>query len=126
MIKSIKVAVFTFILLLPSIAQAGLINVIDFTGNNEGIAEEFVFTENGVTLSITAWTAGVNSSGTLLNAWTQVDNNFGVYKGSTGLGVRSSLEDGYDLDGGASAQYATDPDEGLLLTFSENVDLLGF
>ena len=99
--------------------------VTDFSGNNEGVQESFSFVEDNVTLTITGWTVNVNSDQEVISDWSLLSGDFGVYKGSTGLGVYSSIGDGKDLDGGSSDDL-DDLDEGLLFSFSEEVDLLGF
>ncbi len=58
-----------------------------------------------------------------MQPWSQVVGDYGVYKDSTGLGVISN--DGSDLDGGRSSD-TDDLDEGLLFSFSEQVNFLGF
>lgn len=110
--------------------SASLIQVVDFTGDNQGVEDEFVFNQAGVELTVSAWIANVNSEQDELMPWTALNGfdgsqKIGAYKGSTGFGVVSNDEDGYDLDGGSSANLA-DPDEGLLFSFSEQVNFLGF
>jgi len=112
--------------------QATLINVVDFTGNNQGVQDSFRFEEAGVELTVSAWVGNVNSDQDLLLPFSQVTgfdiisaDPLGVYKGSTGLGVRSNGDDGYDLDGGSSNEF-DDLDEALLFEFSETVNFLGF
>jgi len=101
------------------------IHVIDFMGDNEGIQESFNFQQAGVNLTVQAWTTNVNTEREMLQPWTQVVGDYGVYKGSTGLGVISNEDDGSDLDGGSSSD-TDDLDEGLLFSFSEQVNFLGF
>lgn len=114
------------LLLISSMSSsANIINVIDFDGTNEGVAEQFVFTENGVTLTISAWTTNVNSTQDVLTDWQLLSGPYGVYKGSSGLGVKSSDQDGHHLDGGQSSDL-NDLDEGLLFSFSEEINILGF
>ncbi len=115
----------TLLLISSMPLSANIINVIDFTGNNEGVAEQFAFTENGVTLTISAWTTNVNSNQDVLTQWQLLSGQYGVYKGSSGLGVRSNGQDGSYLDGGQSNDF-TDLDEGLLFSFSEEINILGF
>jgi len=104
---------------------ANPINVIDFMGDNEGVQESFNFQQAGVSLTIQAWITNVNTDGKTLQPWSQVVGDYGVYKGSTGLGVTSNDDDGSDLDGGRSSD-TDDLDEGLLFSFSEQVNFLGF
>lgn len=115
----------TLLLISSMPLSANIINVIDFTGDNEGVAEQYVFTENGVTLTISAWTTNVNSNQEVLSPWQLLSGQYGVYKGDSGLGVRSNDQDGSYLDGGQSNDL-TDLDEGLLFSFSEEVNILGF
>jgi len=117
-------------LLATTQASANLIQVIDFTGNNQGVEDEFRFTQAGVELTVSAWTTNVDSSQAELMPWTALNGyddsqKLGVYKGSTGFGVVSNSVDGYDLDGGSSSNLL-DLDEGLLFSFSEQVNFLGF
>jgi len=126
--KLIMVAAMYF--LATTQVSASLIQVVDFTGNNQGIEDEFVFNQAGVELTVSAWMTNVNSEQDELMPWTALNGfdgsqKIGVYKGSTGFGVVSNEDDGYDLDGGSSANFA-DPDEGLLFSFSEQVNFLGF
>jgi hypothetical protein len=101
------------------------IHIIDFMGENKGVQESFNFQQAGVNLTIQAWVTNVNTDQKTLQPWSQLVGDFGVYKGSTGLGVISNDEDGSDLDGGRSAN-TDDLDEGLLFSFSEQVNFLGF
>lgn len=122
----IVLSLFTF----ASSAHANIINVIEFYGDNEGIQDGFTFEEAGVELTVTAWTSNVNSLQEQLSPWSQVSGfdeqaKIGVYKGGSGLGVVSNSIDGEDLDGGSSHNIK-DLDEGLLFSFSENVNFLGF
>lgn len=110
--------------------SASLMQVVDFTGNNQGVEDEFVFNQAGVELTVSAWITNVNSEQDELMPWTALNGydgsqKIGVYKGGTGFGVVSNSDDGFDLDGGSSANFA-DPDEGLLFSFSEQVNFLGF
>jgi hypothetical protein len=104
---------------------ANPINVIDFIGENEGIQESFNFQQAGVSLTVQAWVTNVNTDKKMLQPWSQLVGDYGVYKGSTGLGVISNDDDGSDLDGGRSSD-TDDLDEGLLFSFSEQVNFLGF
>jgi len=124
----------TVLLVLSTNASAGL---IDFTGEREGIADEFVFVQDGLTLTISAWTTNVKSSSdkdidqTVVTPWKKLSGPYGVYKGGTGLGVFSHDKDGYHLDGGRFDEVDDlgelyDLDEGLLFVFSERVDFWGF
>lgn len=115
----------TLLLISSMSSSANIINVIDFIGTNEGVAEQFVFTENGVTLTVSAWTTNVNSNQDILSDWQLLSGPYGVYKGSSGLGVKSNDQDGSHLDGGQSSDLG-DLDEGLLFSFSEEVNILGF
>jgi hypothetical protein len=126
MLKNIT---FTLLILISSISlnsNATPINVVDFTGENQGIENEFIFTKAGISLTVSAWTTNVKKNNKMGVDWAQVIGDFGVYKGRTGLGVKSSKNDGYDLDGGKSKKFKSDPDEGILLMFSEQVNFLGF
>jgi hypothetical protein len=117
-----------FLLMLTTTASAGY---IDFTGQNEGVADEFIFTQEGVTLTISAWTANVKSDSDpsldqfVVTPWQRLLGSYGVYKGSSGLGVISSDTDGSHLDGGEYTNL-DDLDEGLLFVFSEQVNFWGF
>ena len=113
-------------------ATANMIHVIDFTGDNQGVQDNFYFEEVGVGLTVSAWAGNVNSAQDILMPFGQIAgldpvsaDPLGVYKGSSGLGVRSNGEDGYDLDGGSSDEL-DDLDEALLFEFSETVNFLGF
>lgn len=112
--------------LISTSGNATPIETISFLGNNQGIAESFDFASGGVGLTVSAWTTNVNDAQTELASWQMLSGDNGVYKGSTGLGVVSSDNDGFDLDGGSSGSFADDPDEGLLFVFSEQVNLLAF
>jgi len=119
-----------FMLTVASTAHANMINVIEFYGENEGVQDSFIFEKSGVELTVTAWTSNVNSMQEQLSPWSQVsgfdeETKIGVYKGGSGLGVVSNDIDGEDLDGGSSDKI-NDLDEGLLFSFSENVNFLGF
>lgn len=112
----------TFLLILSTTASAGY---IDFTGTNEGIADEFIFEQDGIILTISAWTTNVNSNQEVISDWKRLSGLYGVYKGGSGLGVISNDIDGYHLDGGSSSNL-NDLDEGLLFVFSEQVNFWGF
>ena len=112
--------------LLTTTVTATPIESINFKNNNEGIADSFWFESAGVSLTVTAWTTSVNDQQTALEPWQLLSGEQGVYKGNTGLGVVSSDNDGVDLDGGSSGDFASDADEGLLFVFSEQVNLLAF
>ena len=121
-----------FLISASNLSHASIINVIDFTGLNEGVQESFYFEQAGVGLTITAWAGSVNSDQDTLIPFYRLfgldpisGEQLGVYKGSTGLGVSANSEDGYDLDGGSSSN-PFDPDEALLFQFSEVVNFLGF
>ena len=116
------------LLMLTTTASAGY---IDFTGKNEGVADEFSFMQEGITLTISAWTTNVRSDSDLaldqivVTPWQRLFGPYGVYKGSSGLGVISSDTDGSHLDGGEYTNL-DDLDEGLLFVFSEQVNFWGF
>lgn len=116
------------LLLLITFAQSAFANLIlmDFTGQPESESQNLVFHEGGVTLTVSAWTTSVNTDQDQLQPWAYIDNGFGVSVREFGLGVKSSADDGSTLDGGESADSATDPDEGLLLVFSHQVNILDF
>lgn len=115
-------AAIALFILIPTYSNASLIT-FDLTGNNEGVENTFIFSENSLSLTISAWTTSYDSDNVEQESWQQVLGDYGVYKDSTGLGVVSNGEDGEDLDGGRSGSYETDPDEGLLLEFSQAVYL---
>jgi len=121
-----KIVVLILALLVSNTSQANLISVIDFTGHNEGVEQSFDFAIDGVSVNVSAWNANVKSNQKFKKKWRQVDSNYGVYKGSTGLGVKSNEKDGVDLDGGKKNRFKKDPDEGLLFEFSELVNFYGF
>lgn len=125
----LKSAVFTCSLVCTS-AQANLIHFFDFMGNNQGVADSFSFEQGGVQLDVTAWITNVDDDQNEILPWQQVTSathgsDTGVYKGSTGFGVVSNDNDGSDLDGGSSTDLL-DLDEGILFSFSERVNFLGF
>lgn len=126
MFKNISATLLLLLSLTSLNSIANPINVIDFTGKNQDVENEFTFKEAGVSLTVTAWTANVKGNQQVKTDWAQVTGDYGVYKGSSGLGVKSSENDGSDLDGGKSKKFSTDPDEGILLVFSEEVNFLGF
>lgn len=99
---------------------------IDFTSSPDAVEEDLTFEESGVTLTITAWTTSFDSDQNQLEPWQLVGNGFGVSVRDNGIGVKSSADDGSTIDGGASSNYADDPDEGLLLQFSELVNIHDF
>ena len=111
---------------LASVAHANHIHVFPLWDDvDTTVAEQMQFVDGDLSMTVSAWTASFNSSQTQLEAWTQVTGaGLGVYRDDNGLGVISSDSDGNDLDGGSSSNYASDPDEGLLLVFSEEVELL--
>jgi len=121
-----KIVVLVLAFLVSNTSQANFISVIDFTGNNEGVEQSFDFAIDGVSVNVSAWNANVKDNQEFENSWHQVDSNYGVYKGSTGLGVKSNDKDGVDLDGGLKESFSRDPDEGLLFEFSELVNFYGF
>lgn len=107
--------------------KADMIHVFPFwdESETESVAQEMVFTDGDILLTVTAWTASFNGDQEQLQDWQQViGDDLGVYRDENGLGVISSDEDGNDLDGGSSGNYNNDPDEGLLLVFSAVVDLV--
>ena len=113
--------------LLASNANASTIHVFPLWDNtsNETVSEEMYFEDNGVTMTVSAWTTSFDSSQQQLEDWNKVSgSDVGVYRDENGLGVISSQGDGNDLDGGSSSNFADDPDEGLLLTFSHEVNIL--
>ncbi|WDE11973.1 PEP-CTERM sorting domain-containing protein [Thalassomonas haliotis] len=112
--------------LITTQVNATIIETISFLGENQGVAESFEFASADVGLTVTAWTTNVNDEQTELAPWQILSGDYGVYNGSTGLGLVSSEHDGYDLDGGSSGNFADDPDEGLLFVFSEQVNLHAF
>ena len=85
----------------------------------------FVFMDGSVSLTVTAWVTNVNTEQTFVTPWQRLTGDFGVYKGSTGLGVKSHQNDGSHLDGGSSSEL-DDLDEGLLFSFSEDVYFIDF
>ena len=124
--------VIALLITASNLSHASIINVIDFTGLNEGVQDSFYFEQAGVGLTITAWMGNVNSSQDIVTPFRRIfgvdpvsGEQLGVYKGSTGLGVSANNEDGYDLDGGSSSN-PFDPDEALLFQFTEVVNFLGF
>ncbi len=109
--------------LLSFNASADLIFPL-WSDGTETVAEEMIFADGDVSLSVTAWTSSYNSDGDQLEDWMQVTGSgLGVYQDENGLGVISSVDDGNDLDGGSSSNYLDDPDEGLLFLFSEVVNI---
>ena len=66
----------TFLLILSTTASAGY---IDFTGTNEGIADEFIFEQDGIILTISAWTTNVNSNQEVISDWKRLSGLYGVY-----------------------------------------------
>lgn len=111
--------------LFSSVASADPIFVFPlWDDNNKSVSTELNLSDNGLELSITAWTSSYNSAGDQLQMWQQVtQDGFGVFQDDDGLGVISVEGDGNDLDGGSTANYATDPDEGLLFVFNHKVDV---
>jgi len=109
-------------------ASAG---IIDFTASDSSVADEFIYTQDGVILTVSAWVTNVRSdSDDALNQmslmpWQRLSGPYGVYQGTTGLGVISSDIDGNHLDGGRHDE-PKDLDEGLLFSFSENVNFMDF
>ncbi len=84
-------------------------------------------TVDGIGVDITAYTIDNDGGGTIFSS-TLIDGaGLGVYvSSSNNLGVASNSGDGHDLDGGYGS--SSDPDEGLLFSFSQNVrlDFIGF
>ena len=125
-----KKSVFRFLavaaVLLSSQVQAAPISVFPlWYDNSTRVAHEFWFYDADLSLSVTAWTSSYDSDNNQLQSWEQVnDLDTGVYRSTDGLGVVSSVNDGNDLDGGSSGDFATDPDEGLLFVFSQRVSLV--
>lgn len=123
--KLFRVLSLTLAVMFSSQSFAG---VISFEGENEGTEELFWYEQDGVELLVSAWVTNVNSDQDVIMPWQYVygeedGRQLGVYNGSTGLGVRSSASDGSDLDGGSSGNWG-DLDEGILLHFSQDVELI--
>jgi len=125
MFNVVTKAISTCLFVLWSTSVSASIIVTDFTGQNEGVDESFSFTEEGITLTVSAWNVNVNSDQDVISPWAMLTGDTGVYKGSSGLGVVSNANDGEHLDGGQSNDSG-DPDEGLLFAFSEEVNFGGF
>lgn len=104
-------------------------SVINFDLVNEGeatVEHELFLAEMGVTLSVTGWTTSHNTEQQQLEPWQQVlSDGDGIFYADRGLGLFSGDDDGAYLDGGSSSNYASDPDEGFLLSFSRRVSILG-
>lgn len=116
-------------LFISSFAHASLVSVFPLWDNTatETVANEMFFNDNGIDLTVSAWTTSYNTAGVQLQPWMQVTGaGLGVFRDENGLGVISSAIDGNDLDGGSSSNFATDPDEGLLFSFSRSVKILDF
>jgi len=132
MFNVVTKAISIFLFVLWSTTVSANIIITDFWGENEGVEENFSFTEEGITLTVSAWNINVNSDQDVISPWVMLSGDAGVYKGSTGLGVVSHADDGSDLDGGSSDELVSlgasvdDLDEGLLFVFSEEVNFLGF
>ncbi|WDE05314.1 PEP-CTERM sorting domain-containing protein [Thalassomonas viridans] len=124
--NKLNLVVSAVLFLIATSVSATPIETISFLGGNRGVAESFEFSSGGIGLTVSAWTTNVNDEQTELMPWQLLSGDNGVYHGSTGLGVVSSASDGADLDGGSSGNFASDPDEGLLFVFSEQVNLLAF
>ncbi len=77
---------------------------------------------HGVSLDVTAWTIENNGLGEITSMTQIIASGDGLWTGTSGLGVESNNSDGHDLDGGDGSD-ASDPDEGVLLTFSQEVSL---
>jgi hypothetical protein len=114
------------LLILSTTASAGIIDL--YAPDHSSISDELTFTQDGVTLSISAWTTSVNTNQDVISDWQRLSGSnglYGVYQGTTGLGVISSDNDGNHLDGGRSDEL-DDLDEGLLFSFSEDVNFMDF
>lgn len=124
--KKLLIPVVLGALALSTSAQALLVNV-DFeespfaTSSNE----TSIFLSDiglGVSLTITAFTIANDGAGNISSMTQVTAANTGVYTSVSGLGVRSNSTDGSKLDGGNGSDV-NDPDEGLLFSFSEAVNL---
>ncbi len=73
--KTITKLISVALLVMPSITFAGL---IDFTGLNEGVEDEFVFSQGDVNLTITAWTANVKTNQELVSDRQRLSGGYGV------------------------------------------------
>lgn len=129
--KSLLICLVSLGTLFSSVANANLAIFPLWTDGDTFVENEMLFSDNGLQLSITAWTSSFNTAQDQLQPWQQVvGDGLGVFRNDDGLGVISSEEDGNDLDGGSSDDYFVDgstalddPDEGLLFVFSETVSL---
>ncbi|NQZ79990.1 MAG: PEP-CTERM sorting domain-containing protein [Colwellia sp.] len=117
-----------FLLIITTTASAG---IIDLTASESSISDEFIYSQDGVILTVSAWVTNVTSDSDdtldqlMLMPWQRLSGPYGVYQGTTGLGVISSDIDGNHLDGGRFDE-PKDLDEGLLFSFSENVNFMDF
>lgn len=123
--NTLRTLIFVVLGLSLNVAVASPI-IIDFSGQPDDVVSELTYEEMGISLTISAWTTSYNSDQDQLEPWTLVDNGFGVSVRDNGIGVKSSANDGSKIDGGNSGDYSTDPDEGLLLQFSEAVNIHDF
>ena len=115
-----------FALIASSSASATL---LDYSYTNLGVTGGEVYnsvsmTVDGIAVDVTAYTIENNGAG-LISSMAQITGTgLGVYVSSSASGnlgvLSSSSGDGTNMDGGGSA---SDPDEGLLFTFSEAVSL---
>ena len=120
-----------------STAHAGLAD-FEYAPFADGSVQEQVIYDlgDGLTLTMTAFILTENSGGTItsrtqLGDVNDVNNNDGVYLGTSGLGVKiptyqnNGSDDDSDIDGASGdGQNGTDYDEGILFTFNKTVELV--
>lgn len=115
-----------FLVVWSSNAFASLINFNLVNDGDAIVDHELVFTEMGLTMTVTGWTTSHNTEQQQLEPWQQVlSEGDGVFYADHGLGLFSGEGDGAFLDGGSSSNYSSDPDEGFLFSFNKNVSILG-
>jgi len=125
-IKLIYGSVITLSFILSNSASA---TVFDFNYNNLGVTAGETYnsvsmTAESISVDVNAFTV-INDGNGNINSLTEINvSGLGIYVNSSAtngsLGVRSSSSDGRELDGGTSS---SDPDEGMLFSFSEIVSL---
>ncbi|MCV2886363.1 hypothetical protein OE749_16835 [Aestuariibacter sp. AA17] len=118
---------FTFVASFFFITSTSASLIVDYDLINDDMPifeNSLSFMESGLTMDVSGWTTGFNGDGEQLEPWQKVPDPFGIFYADLGLGLVSNFDDGPFLDGGASADYPYDPDEGFLLVFSQKVELL--
>ncbi len=110
-------------------SSASATKIFDFNASNLGVTESTAYNSVGMTVgtigvTITAFEIANDGNGTISSQTQITGSGFGVYVSSSeNLGVKNSTQsgDGTQMDGGDVG--SSEPDEGLLFSFSRAIDL---